>query len=785
MKAPVLTINPRRVKTPTSLLVTAAGQVMQAYKDIHGDEVARQVEEAAPLPPPLLQWLLPGGNWSGPELSACSSPAAVPSAAERVVCRGLAAVALMMARRIVEGLDGSEDLRLSQELLDPRAISGVRRHNFAEGGARACERHGGRGPGEVCLHDKKLFFCLSDGSVPRVLSPTCSREDGLNRIACGQGGRLCGGVSYLLVMFGVDAAELMGQLMGGRSRGRKGDEEEMRKGIQEMRASIEDHVKHAYLTILRREADPGGLASYTDHLLVGDMDVEGLEQLLKDSDEFKTMKKRSSEQSVREQLIHSLSDMIQHSRCLDEMPRLLTSQSSSSTVGRCPDSKGYPLWMYKRLLVVFVKEATSHEVIGLSNRTITTTLDAIRLVDNSYKEILGRWAGREDLRTNVGRILHDKLSISTLQDSLRRSSERKSLEVAGRKTVDHSKSKAMLKRVIQQFCPSQLNEQEERNRPLRALQEIWNQHSPYIFNKLPTSFSWKGGKNFFIPIAMYVYDRPNYLSSVLNALRRVRGIHDVLLIVSLDKPSQEIFDVLLSVDFCTLRIFFHPSTEPAIGGVGGRGSDGVLVIKEHWIFLLRAVFSMLPELSDYKRDVLLLEEDHVPTPDALLTLQALLKIRDRCDGCWGVYLKFGCEREEKEEDERKACRVKWFVNTGLAFNRSVFHSILNSDFLDFRDGWDWSIYHLIQTRQLLPCQPSCTPHMVAPAVSRISNIGRSGVTVREDDAKLLQQLNYRTVSMDLLDKGFNASSIALSPYFGHAGPPDEPLYFGMDEKHLG
>lgn len=284
---------------------------------------------------------------------------------------------------------------------------------------------------------------------------------------------------------------------------------------------------------------------------------------------------------------------------------------------------------------------------------------------------------------------------------------------------------------------------------------------------------------------MYVYDRPNYLSSVLNALRRVRGIHDVLLIVSLDKPSQEIFDVLLSVDFCTLRIFFHPSPEPAIGGVGGRGSDGVLVIKEHWIFLLRAVFSMLPELSDYKRDVLLLEEDHVPTPDALLTLQALLKIRDRCDGCWGVYLKFGCEREEKEEDEKKACRVKWFVNTGLAFNRSVFHSILNSDFLDFRDGWDWSIYHLIQTRQLLPCQPSCTPHMVAPAVSRISNIGRSGVTVREDDAKLLQQLNYRTVSMDLLDKGFNASSIALSPYFGHAGPPDEPLYFGMDEKHLG
>ena len=33
---------------------------------------------------------------------------------------------------------------------------------------------------------------------------------------------------------------------------------------------------------------------------------------------------------------------------------------------------------------------------------------------------------------------------------------------------------------------------------------------------------------------------------------------------------------------------------------------------------------------------------------------------------------------------------------------------------------------MIQTQQLLPCQPACTPHMVAPAVSRIANIGSAG-----------------------------------------------------------
>ena len=47
--------------------------------------------------------------------------------------------------------------------------------------------------------------------------------------------------------------------------------------------------------------------------------------------------------------------------------------------------------------------------------------------------------------------------------------------------------------------------------------------------------------------------------------------------------------------------------------------------------------------------------------------------------------------------------------------------------------------------QLLECQRSdapCTPHMVAPAVSRISNIGTEGVTVHESDKQSLDQLRF-------------------------------------------
>jgi len=270
--------------------------------------------------------------------------------------------------------------------------------------------------------------------------------------------------------------------------------------------------------------------------------------------------------------------------------------------------------------------------------------------------------------------------------------------------------------------------------------------------------------------------------------------------VSLDADSQEMLDAVRSVDFCAVRVLFHPQPVVAIGAVGGRGSDGVLVVKQHWLFLVRQVFDGIREMRGYKGDVLLLEEDHVPSPDILVTLRGLLAIKNRGEGacagdagCWGAYMKFGCQGEGKETDIYKACRVKWFVNTGVAFNRSVFEAIEASDFESFRDGWDWSMYHLIQTRQLLPCQQgdgqidgqtssACTPHMLAPAVARISNIGEDGVTVHRDDRSTLGQLRYPRVRDDILDQGFDASQVVVAPYFQHKGPLDQPLWAGFEDR---
>ncbi len=50
--------------------------------------------------------------------------------------------------------------------------------------------------------------------------------------------------------------------------------------------------------------------------------------------------------------------------------------------------------------------------------------------------------------------------------------------------------------------------------------------------------------------------------------------------------------------------------------------------------------------------------------------------------------------------------------------------------------------------------------------------------MHEGDAASLAQLEFRTVGDELLAGGFDPARIKLAPYFGHAGPTDEPLYFG-------
>lgn len=107
----------------------------------------------------------------------------------------------------------------------------------------------------------------------------------------------------------------------------------------------------------------------------------------------------------------------------------------------------------------------------------------------------------------------------------------------------------------------------------------------------------------------------------------------------------------------------------------------------------------------------------------------------------------------------RACSFDGFINTAYAFNRSVYDKLKEhqEDFWAFRDGWDWSLFHLMQMRGF--------PHrQLAPAVSRVRNIGDEGATVTKDSA--LKYLAYG--SLDTSPSKGRISEVEEGPsqYFG-------------------
>lgn len=203
-------------------------------------------------------------------------------------------------------------------------------------------------------------------------------------------------------------------------------------------------------------------------------------------------------------------------------------------------------------------------------------------------------------------------------------------------------------------------------------------------------------------------------------------------------------------------------------GSNGKGQDPVLIVKRHWVWLLVQVIlspvviwsttdlvltctftryrglrhrnwkkqrwfhaffcsqkGSVNNLShpdqNYDGDILLLEEDHVPSPDIFVTLDFLLSVKNDspdgiCANCWAVAMGAvsPCSLSSLHKPWSLSCVHRQFVNTGLVFNRSIFHAIIASDFLAFRDGWDWSLFHVLQTRQMLSCQPDCHPAVLSP-----------------------------------------------------------------------
>jgi hypothetical protein len=213
-------------------------------------------------------------------------------------------------------------------------------------------------------------------------------------------------------------------------------------------------------------------------------------------------------------------------------------------------------------------------------------------------------------------------------------------------------------------------------------------------------------------IVLYVHNRPEYFKQVLDQLRGVHGIEQALLVVSFDGLFSGMLDVAKTIDFCRVRFLLHTARQTLPHLLS------LVAIKEHWWWLVEQVFTAVPETRSRDGFVLFLEEDHVLAPDALTVMSALAAhiAGGGCSRCWGVGLRFGCSKPDAS-DATGVCLSEGFVNTGYAFNRSFF-DILHKhadDFWAFSEGWDYSIFHLIQV-----CSPAClppsSPHPLAAAL---------------------------------------------------------------------
>ena len=638
-------------------------------------------------------------------------------------------------------------------------------------GLRACAEGPGGTPSGLCLRQERLYMCMpmqedGPGGGSGGADAACL-DTSLARLWCATvGGELCGGVSLvagMLASAAVSVATLGSTLEVKVAKDQIALPPRAMPGLAanisaDVRALGAD-VSALYSAILRRDADAGGLAAYANHLVAGRLVLPQVAQALRDSPEFRSRLEPGGTGlftfvgggAGRAELLRTLAALVAlQPGCKGEggaAGEAAAARIMGGAVDKpplvCDASQGVPLEMYQRLLTMHLGALPLADPMGAAaTRPDELALRAADEVIGAYQTYLGRWPSRNDIAGRMPGLLAGTVTAATLAAELLRSGERRQLISTTSPVTGGSASLAAARGVVQGLllkycagpaCPSQAAVRAETR--VDALQRLWNRHAPVLTKDGGVTFDFArererlGG---FVPIGMYVYNRPHYLRQVLANLRSARGVEHVLLVVSLDATRQEMVDeVLRAAEFVAgVRLLLHPYPEPLFGAVGGRGADGVLVVKMHWRFLLRQLWEEQPDLRGYDGEVLLLEEDHAPTPDVLETLRALVLIKnggqvDRglrqlggaegrgpggqagvgaCEGCWGVYLKFGCMEESKESDVHKACRVKWFVNTGLAFNRSIYAAIVRSDFDAFRDGWDWSMYHLIQTQQLLPCQ---------------------------------------------------------------------------------
>lgn len=295
------------------------------------------------------------------------------------------------------------------------------------------------------------------------------------------------------------------------------------------------------------------------------------------------------------------------------------------------------------------------------------------------------------------------------------------------------------------------------NLTLRYRSLVYQLNFDQMLKNVENSGTWTPGE---LVLVVQVHNRPEYLRLLLDSLRKVQDIDEVLVIFSHDFWSSEINQLIAGVHFCpVLQVFFpfsiqlYPSEFPGsdprdcprdlkksaalkLGCINAEYPDSFghyreakfSQTKHHWWWKLHFVWDRVKVLRDYSGLILFLEEDHYLAPDFYHVLKKMWKLRQQeCPECdvlsLGTYTASGSFSGIADKVDVKTWKSTEH-NMGLAFTREAYQNlILCTDiFCTYDDyNWDWTLQYLT-----VSCLPKFWKVLV-PQVPRIFHAGDCGM----------------------------------------------------------
>ncbi|XP_002735827.1 alpha-1,6-mannosyl-glycoprotein 2-beta-N-acetylglucosaminyltransferase-like [Saccoglossus kowalevskii] len=298
-----------------------------------------------------------------------------------------------------------------------------------------------------------------------------------------------------------------------------------------------------------------------------------------------------------------------------------------------------------------------------------------------------------------------------------------------------------------------------------------------------------------VVIVVQAHQRHEYLQYLVNSMRTVPEINEVLLVISLDWYSDEMNAIVDNIDFCqvvqlfypySIQVYqdefpgFHPNDCPRDmpkskaeevkcnnwenpDQYGHYREPKYTMTKHHWWWKLQHVFTGLQATVSHDGLVLLLEEDHFVTPDFLSTLKVMYNFKkSACPECDILTLGTYDKTIHYSDRSNKVDALLWHAskhNMGMAMDRKTFNKLqgCSREFCTFDDyNWDWTLQHISKH-----CMSSSLMAIVVKS-PRVFHIGECGVHHNGKQCNVADKVNH---IKDILQK----NSMFLFPKELHLG----------------